>query len=208
MVKPEIKFKPKEHSFILGQTQSGKTYATSKLLLADNIPYIFINPQKEKIQGIKMNYTNDAEEIKRTLKSGYSINYIPSLNDDVATEELKYIIDYLFTCNFNKNKPVRVVIDETHIFSNSKTGKNAIKKIANRGLTYGLNAIFISQRGANVEYTALTQAKNHYIFSTLFEKEYFTRKGLDFNKIKNVLSNKKYHFIIYNGLEVKGPYKV
>lgn len=199
-----------KHSYIVGRTQSGKTYFSKYLADRFDGPVLFINPQKEKLQGyIKTNYENDINDIYRELRKKSKINYIPSVDDETAAKELKFLVDYLFQKKLPKFDPVLLVIDETHIFSNNKESKSTLRKIANRGLSYGINALFISQRFANVEYTTVTQSEQHFIFKIGFEKEYFTRKGVPYEEIKNKIDkNGKYSFMLWNGIDFNGPFKI
>jgi len=199
-----------KHTYIVGRTQSGKTYFSKWLADRFDGGVLFINPQKEKLRGyIKTDMNNDKADIYQELKKKSKINYIPSIDDKEAAKELKLLTDYLFSRKIPKFQPILFVIDETHIFSNDKESKRALKTIANRGLSYGINALFISQRFANVEYTTVTQSDQHFIFKIGFEREYFTRKGLDYDEIiKKIDKNGKYSFVLWNGINLTGPFKI
>lgn len=198
-----------EHSFILGKTQNGKTYFAYQEMKSTKQGVLFINPQKEKLQGfIKADGNNEIDLIIDQLRKGYKINYIPSLDDDIASKEIAYIVDELFKANFSKGAPIFLVLDETHIFNNFKEGKTAIRKVARRGLAYGINAIYISQRGSGL-LDMLSQCEKQYIFKSDFDKDYFKNKGLPFEDIvQRIDNNGKYSFVIWNGLELSKAYKL
>jgi hypothetical protein len=191
-------------------TQNGKTHFSIYLANKFKGPVLFINPQKERIKGfVKANCKDEIKDIARAMRAGDKINYIPSTDDEIAVMELAYIVEHLFKYPFAKNNPCLLVIDETHIFSNSKAGKLTLRKIANRGLSYGINALFISQRFANVEYTTVTQSEQHFIFKLGFEKEYFQRKGVPYEEIIRKIDKKgKYSFVVWDGMKFSDAQKI
>jgi len=200
-----------KHTFVCGMTQSGKTTFVMNRLKKSKCPVLFFNPQRVALGGNFI--TTDTrsavwQNVKRALKRGEKIDYIPDLSDRVAAAELEFLVNRLFEAGFTKDKPVILAIDEAHMVSDYKEGKRALRKVANRGLTFGVHAVFISQRPANVEYTILTQSDQHVIFKTGFEKEYFNRKGLDYDHIKNMIQAKGDHaYVVWNGYELSGAYR-
>lgn len=197
------------HSFVCGMTQNGKTHFVRKKLQETKQPVIFFNPQRESMPGfIEANKYHKPSQIMKALKMGKKINFITSLDDKETALELYFLTEQLFGAGLAKNNPVIFAVDETHIQNNYKEGKNALIKIANRGLTFGINAVFISQRPANVPYTIVTQADRHYIFKTGFEKEYFTRKGIDYKEVARLIEQAgKYAYVEFDGISINGPYK-
>lgn len=200
-----------KHTFVCGMTQSGKTTFVMNQLKKSKCPVIFFNPQNVKL-GREYISTNKRDAVwnyvLRALKRGEKINFVPDLDDDIAAKELQYLINQLFKAGFTKDKPCIIAIDEAHMMSDSKEGKRALRKVANRGLTYGVHAVFISQRPANVEYTILTQSDQHVIFKTGYEKEYFNRKGLNYDDIKRKIQAKGDHaYVVWNGYELAGAYR-
>lgn len=200
--------KDNEHSFVCGKTQNGKTYFVKEEVKVFKGGVLFINPQYVSLKGfIKSDMEDNIKDIISALKTGNKIDYRPSLDDKVASKELKYIVDKLFESNFNKKHNIKIVIDETHIFNDYKEGKLATKKLANRGLLFGLDTIFISQRFSKLM-DLVTQCENHYIFKTGMEKEYFIRKGIDYETLINKINKIKYSFCVFNGITLSGPYKI
>lgn len=196
------------HSFVCGMTQNGKTHFTRKKLQQTKQPVLFFNPQRETMKGfIKADKRHTPKQIITALKQGRKINYETSLSDEETALELYYLTERLFQAGLQKKDPIIFGIDEVHIQTSYKQGKQALIKIANRGLSFGINAVYISQRPANVPYTILTQSDVHFIFKTGFEKEYFTRKGIDYNKVKDMIETEKYSYVVYNGIDITGPYK-
>lgn len=200
-----------KHTFVCGMTQSGKTSFVINQLKKSHCPVLFFNPQRVDLG--RDYITTDVhsavwQHVLRALKRGEKIDYLPALSDRVAAAELEYIVNRLFEAGFTKDKPIIIAIDETHMVSDYKEGKRALRKVANRGLSFGVHAVFISQRPANVEYTILTQSDQHVIFKTGYEKEYFNRKGLDYEEIKSRIQAKGEHaYVVWNGYELTGAYR-
>ncbi len=202
------------HSFVCGMTQSGKTYFTIHELQKTRQPVLFFNPQNETVKGfIKATRLDNIDLIVKALKNGGKINYIPEFMgenaDFVASCEFCMLVETLFG-QFQKSKPIVFAIDEVHMLSNRKESKIALKRVANRGLTWGLNAVFISQRPADVPYTIYTQCDKQYIFFTGMEKEYFRRKGIDYEDLKHRIGNQKeaYNFCVYDNVNLEGAYRI
>ncbi len=197
------------HTFVCGMTQNGKTHFVRKKLQETKQPVLFFNPQREQMKGFVLaRKSNTLSQIVRALKNRLKINYVTSLSDEETAMELYCITERLFEAGFNKHNPVIFAIDETHINSDYKLGKQALIKIANRGLTFGINGVFISQRPANVPYTIVTQCDRHYIFKTGFEKEYFTRKGIDYNKVAKLIEEGgRFSYVEFDGININGPFK-
>ena len=200
-----------KHTFVCGMTQSGKTTFVMNQLKKSKCPVFFFNPQRVDLgsEYIRVNIkTAIWQHVLRALRRGEKIDFVPQLEDATASKELEFLVNRLFEAGFTKDKPVIVAIDEAHMVSDYKEGKRALRKVANRGLTYGVHAVFISQRPANVEYTILTQSDQHVIFKTGYEREYFTRKGLDYAEIKNKIQAKGDHaYVVWNGYELSGAYR-
>ncbi|MCT4564154.1 MAG: type IV secretory system conjugative DNA transfer family protein [Maledivibacter sp.] len=211
MVKPigEKEVFKGHHTFVCGMTQNGKTAFTVEKLKQTRQPVLFFNPQHEKVEGFVLaNIDHKPSQIIRALKMGLRVDYRASLDDEEASWELYYLVDNLFRAGFTKQDPIIFAIDEVHIQNDYKQGKKALKKVANRGLTFGIHAVFISQRPANVPLTIVTQADKHYIFKTGLEKEYFTRKGIKYDRVKDLIEQGgEYSYVEFDGASINGPYK-
>lgn len=195
------------HSTVIGITQSGKTFATSKTLSQVKEGVIFFNTQLVPMPNnfITCSANDNIKSIINAVKQGRKLNYLPQLDGDIRNLELIYIINALYTRG-NENK-IYLVVDEIHLYT-----KDALKKavqVATTGIRFGIYGIWISQRGANIDNTLMTQSNKFILFKTNMEAEYFKRYGIPGDVIKGKLESLgQYAYCEYDFHEVKGPYKV
>ena len=107
------------HSIVLGQTQQGKTYATEKILMAQDGGVLFFNTQLEDMNGyIKVDRNTSFKQIKGLLKIGKKLNYMPYPLLHIQMQEISYLINQLFdNGGFTKDNAIYVAIDEVHLFT-------------------------------------------------------------------------------------------
>lgn len=199
-----------EHVTVMGMTQYGKTYATLKTLEGLKEGVLFINPQQTKVPKsfIKATMENSAGDIWRVVKMGKKVNYETSDNLEVISMEIGRLIDGLYKIG---KLDCRVVIDECHLLSLSKdkSGLNAGKRLASTGLSRGFKTVFISQRPATVDNSFYTQSTRHILFNLgLNDYEYLSQKGFPVNEIKEKTYGKKYVFVEFDQMFVKGAYTI
>lgn len=195
------------HNTVIGITRSGKTYAIKKTLAGVKEGVIFFNTQHEEMPNTFINCTaaDNIESIKRAIRSGAKINYIPDLDSKIREKELIFIINALYQrSNISK---IYLVVDEVHLYE-----KDALKKliqVSTTGLRFGIYGIWISQRPANVDNTLMTQSEQFIIFRTNMESGYFDRYGIPADQIKDLLEKGgKYAYCIYDFINITGPFKV
>jgi hypothetical protein len=192
------------HSIVLGQTQTGKTYATEHILKAQNKGCIFFNTQLEDLKGfIKVNKGTSFKIIKNLLNKGQKLNYMPVPKLQIQEQEIKFLVAQLFEFgNFSKDKNIFVAIDEVHLFT--KSSQQAIERIATSGLKFGLNGIFLSQRPANMSNTLMSQSIEMLIFKCSMESQYFKNYDIPIEDIlAKIEANGKYSFCSYDFTIVK-----
>lgn len=195
------------HSTVIGITRSGKTYATKKSLANVKEGVIFFNTQLEKMPNsfIDVNSSDTINVVKKAIDKGLKINYKPHLDADVRSKELIKLIDMLY--QRSSTKKVYLVVDEVHLYE-----KESLKKliqVATTGLRFGINAIWISQRPANIDNTLMTQSNQFIIFRTNMESGYFDRYGIPADTIKDKLERAgEYSYCVYDFMDVKGAFKV
>lgn len=199
-----------EHATVMGMTQYGKTYATLKTLEGMKEGVLFINPQQTKVPKsfIKADMTNSASDIWRAVKMGQKVNYETSDSLEMISMEVGKLIDKLYEIG---KLDCRVVLDECHLLSLSKdkSGLNAGKRLASTGLSRGFKTIFISQRPATVDNSFYTQSTKHILFNLgLNDYEYLSQKGFPVKDIKEKTHGKKYVFVEFDQMEVKGAYTI
>lgn len=195
------------HSTVIGITRSGKTYATKKSLENVKESVLFFNTQLEDIPNnfIKVSGKDNIKVVINALGKGKKINYLPSLDSEVRTKELKLIIDYLYKRG-TSNK-IYLVVDEVHLYE--KEGLKALIQVATTGIRYNIFGVWISQRPANIDNTLMTQSNQFILFKTNMESEYFKRYGIPAEEInKRLQKGGQYSYCSYDFIDVFGAYKV
>jgi archaellum biogenesis ATPase FlaH len=197
------------HTIVLGQTQTGKTYATEHILKTQKQGVIFFNTQLETLRGyIQINKFTSFKIIKNLLNKGQKLNYTPVPKLQIQEQEIKFLVNQLFEFgNFSKEKNIFIAIDEVHLFA--KTSQQAIERIATSGLKFGLNGIFLSQRPANMSNTLMSQSIEMLIFKCSMESQYFKNYNIPIEKILGKIEkNGKYSFCTYDFTDVKEYNKI
>lgn len=197
------------HTFVTGATQQGKTHFMRRRVEQLKKTILFFNPQDEKMAGmIKAGASDDLGVIMAALKRGRKVNFIPSLDNSRAAVELAILIDGLFRSGWTKDHNMLLVVDECHLAKAHKEGERAVELVATRGLRFGVHAIFATQRPAYAHKAAFTQSDLHVIFRTQMEREYFAAKGIPNAEYERIIKDGgQYAYAVFNGLEMKGPFK-
>jgi archaellum biogenesis ATPase FlaH len=187
------------HVIVVGQTQNGKTYTVNHLLLKQKRGVLFFNTQLEDLTGyVKVNSKTAFSVIKKLLKKGYKVNYVPSSRLTIQSQEVSFIINQLFqNGEFTKKNFIYIVIDEVHLFK--KQALEEVCRIATGGLRFGLHGIFLSQRPANMDNTLMTQSTNVLVFKCNMESQYFKNYDIPIIEILELIEkNGKYSFCSYD----------
>lgn len=197
------------HSVVTGKTRHGKTYFVQKRLQTLKKPVLFFNPQRVPAPGMTTATSKNTEEqIIALLKKGGKVNYLPDIDNARASMELVYLIRALFDAGFTESRNIVLALDEIHLTRRSKPGEEAIENLATRGITFGLSAVFISQRPAYMSKAAYTMAEKHYLFLTGMERQYFTGKGIPYDDyLQRIQKGGKYSYVVFDGITLSGPYK-
>jgi hypothetical protein len=198
----------KEHATVLGITQHGKTYATVKTMEQMKEAVLFFNSQHTKVGNgwVTATSANTPEQIYKVLEKGKKVNYLPKdENLDLMSQELGLLADQAYKMG---RFDFRFVIDEVHLFwiTKNNKGKNALIRLATTGLGRGFKCIFLSQRGAKVDNTLLTQSTKHILFA-LGDNDYSYLKsnGFEVEGMKEKIKGEKYVFVEYDLKNTSNP---
>jgi DNA helicase HerA-like ATPase len=194
-----FKFNDTGHTIVLGRTQTGKTYATNKILLNQKKGVLFFNVQLEDLKNyITVNRNIPFQKIIDLLKKGHKLNYLPISRLEMSSQEITHIINKLFEVGgFSKKHNIFIVIDEVHLFK--KTSQQTIERIATSGIRFGLNGIFLSQRPAEMSNTLMTQSIEMLIFKCNMESQYFKNYDIPILEIlQSIENNGEYSFCSYD----------
>src|SRR5437764_2262809 len=202
----------KDHVVVIGATQYGKTTATIKTLENVKGPVFFFNTLHTAGTGaewVEAKGSNSIEQIIYGLKNGYKINYLPDSDIGTAGKQLKAIIDQFYQ-EGRKQINCVICIDEVHLFwlFKSGEGKKANLRLATTGLGFGLQTIWVSQRPALVDNTLYTQARKHIIFPVgKMDEAYLREAKFPIEEIISKHKNERYRFIVFDQMEVTGPFQ-
>lgn len=194
------------HTVVFGMTRHGKTYAMKKTLNVVKEGVFFFNTQHEEMPKNFRDATgaNSFEQIIDALERGQKINYLPALDKEKRQKELELIIRRLYD---GEKRNIRFVVDESHLFK--KSALNMLQEIATTGLRFGIKAVFITQRGALLDNTLISQSNKFVFFYTPnTDKEYFRGYGFPVEEIAEKINNEKYVFVTYDGKNLEGAYKI
>jgi len=217
-----------KHIFICGETGSGKTTIAEWLYKNCEGIAIFFNTQLEyRIEqdsdALVSSMSGFRDAWNAEEKSGFldppthkrkyhKICFNPDDDIDVARQQLDDLVDTLFSIGLKINKDakkpqiwVRLFIDEIHEYSEKGKEDKTVDRLWRRGRRYGIVAIGISQRPADVSHGILSQCPTHIIFKVnRYESPYFQRYKIpvffdDENNETNRWLHKKYHFAVFTG---------
>lgn len=197
---------PEAHMTVLGQTQHGKTHLIKNTLnTVKGGGVFFFNTQLEPMPKnfIEASGANSWEQILGALEAGKKINFIPTTDSEKRSKQLETIIKKLYD---GQKRDIRFVVDEAHLYKKGALSK--MQEIATTGLRFGIKGIWISQRGALLDNTLISQS-NFYVFFYLglTDQKYFREYGFPMEEIQSRINKEKYLFCTYDGKEIEGAYK-
>jgi hypothetical protein len=194
---------------VVGRTRSGKTYGTMKSLAAVKQGVLFFNTQLE--QDIPKNFSeadgsNSFEQIRSALRKGKKINFLPSTVDAKRKAQLTKIIDLFFDGSMDD---FYFVVDEVHLYTDDKEAKAALIRLATTGLRFGKRGVWISQRGAKIDNTLMSQSTRFIFYETSMEGQYYKNYSIPMEDISaRIVEGGKYSYCVFDCKTVEGAYKV
>lgn len=195
-----------EHTTVLGLTRHGKTYALKKTLSQAKEGVFFFNTQLETMPSnfVEASGDNSWEQIDYLLQQGKKVNFLPDTDKERRQKQLKIIIKNLYD---GSKRSVRFVVDEAHLFK--KDSLAMVQEIATTGLRFGIKGVFISQRGALMDNTLISQS-NKYVFFYMgqHDREYFKNYGFPMEDIQQRIGGEKYLFCTYDNKKIEGSFKI
>ena len=175
----------RRHTAIVGQTRSGKTYATRyilKKLQREGIHTIFFDPKHDDEYADlgAICYTPMQVYAKLLAKAG-AIVYRPNPEKNKRFEELTRVINLTFevskTAGFKRIKRV-IAIDEVQLMV-KKGGNDGIERLWTVGAGQGILGLAITQRIQLLNETIWSQSENKILFKVEDRPEYLRSRNLD-----------------------------
>lgn len=201
---------------VVGRTRSGKTYGVKKSLAAQKGGVLFFNTQLEDMPFTKADGSNNIEQIKAAMRAGKKINFMPSTVTAVRKAQLTYLINEFFD---GSDYDFHFVVDEVHLYTDERESKDACVRLATTGLRFGIKPIWISQRGAKVDNTLMTQSTLFVFYETNMEGNYYKQYGIPHEEIEQRINAMPLHhcpdgqkrtlaYCTFDGKKVDGAFKV
>jgi hypothetical protein len=207
-----------QHVFIGGKTGSGKTVFGATYFRDCAGFCIFFNTNEAYIVEDYADVTihsigelNDLMTDDNLSKENLKVCYSPKLaGEDISIEEVATVINMFFAIGSLAKKQVHgdpdnwgtIFIDEVQTWGD-KQGHPVIHKLWKRGRSYGIRAVGLSQRPADVSHTILTQSFEHVIFYVGdYDGPYFTKYGIPIEDHMEHIEYKSYRFVIWDGTKI------
>lgn len=205
-----INFGEDDHTTVVGRTRSGKTTGVVWSLQQDKRGVLFFNTQQIRFpRGWTVaTIDTDFDDLLDALISGDKIVYNPSR--EYRQQELSILIGLLYKASQARDGvlDIYLVVDEVHLFT--KAALKACIEVATTGIRWGIKAIWISQRPANIHNTLKTQSTRVVAFDiSQMETNYLNSYQMPAEAILNALrEGGKYSYVVYDGHDLKGAYRV
>lgn len=196
------------HSCVIGITGSGKTFGTVQSLKNVKEPVLFFNTKHDEQipkNFLIMTKDNSYIQLKRALVRERKINYLPSRDEREREKELVNIIRFLFSWF---GTPVYFVVDEVHLYGR-RNAYYKLMEVATTGRSYGIRAIWMSQRPANIDNNLMSQSEKFIVFKCSLENQYLKRYGFPVEEMEQKFKEGgKYSYLEFDLVNLVGPYKV
>ncbi len=201
------------HVIVVGKTQSGKTVFVSKYFEENEGINIFFNTNEiyavEKVADHIITTVQELIDILNELETNdVRICFNPQeAGEDITIQQLASVINMCFAIGAIAKRQAKgnapmwctIIIDEVQTWG-EKAGHPVIHKLWKRGWSYGIRAVGISQRPADVSHTILTQSYYHVIFYVgEYDHPYFRKYDIPIEEHMEHIEFKSYRFVIWDG---------
>ncbi len=175
----------RRHTAIIGQTRSGKTYATRfilKKLQGQGIHTIFFDPKHDDdYADLGVICYTPMQVYAKLLSKTPKIIYRPNPEKNKRQEELTRVINLTFevskTRGYKRIKRV-FAIDEVQLMV-KKGGNDGIERLWTVGAGQGILGLAITQRIQLLNETIWSQSENKILFKVEDRPEYLRSRNLD-----------------------------
>ncbi len=175
----------RRHTAIIGQTRSGKTYATRfilKKLQGQGIHTIFFDPKHDDdYADLGVICYTPMQVYAKLLSKTPKIIYRPNPEKNKRQEELTRVINLAFEVSKTKGyKRIKRVfaIDEVQLMV-KKGGNDGIERLWTVGAGQGILGLAITQRIQLLNETIWSQSENKILFKVEDRPEYLRSRNLD-----------------------------
>jgi DNA helicase HerA-like ATPase len=175
----------RRHTAIVGQTRSGKTYATRYILKAlqvKGIHTIFFDPKHDdEYANLGVICYTPMQVYAKLLSKTAAIVYRPNPEKNKRFEELTRVINLTFevskTAGYKRIKRV-IAIDEVQLMV-KKGGNDGVERLWTVGAGQGILGLAITQRIQLLNETIWSQSENKILFKVEDRPEYLRSRNLD-----------------------------
>lgn len=205
--KKAIDFGP-GHALVAGITGSGKTWGTVRSLAKKSEPVIFFNTKNDDTipsSYVQMDSGNSYMQLKRAITRGRKINFIPSRDEVQRARELRNMVHFLFDMG---KLELYFVVDEVQLYQ-TRGMMFKLMEISTTGRSFGIHAVWMSQRPARIDNDLMTQVEKFIMFQCPMENQYLKRYGFPTEDMDARLKKGgQYSFVEFDLANLSGPYKV
>lgn len=200
-----------QHESVCGVTRSGKSHYATARGREHPGPVLVIDPQDSQCWPWPRAGGGDAAgDVFR--QAGRGVVFVPSDNDKHARAQVAYLIGELFARAMATGpqgfarRPWLVLCDEAQVYAPQGGPDAGYGRIARRGLRWGIEGCFISQRPQDVSKAVLSQCTRHVIFWSEFQTQYWQRYGIPGDQVQLLLELGRKRFESKARPGVLGPF--
>ena len=195
------------HILLIGSTGSGKTFAAASMAhFLDS--FVFINTQRElSVTQVCQVSLDEPEEFQEAYEEGYrQIEYVPSMDKDVAREEVQTLREGIFEVGEVIKEEAQVLeipmwitvfLDESQVYAPLMTHKDG-EIIWNQGRGFGIRGVAISRQPQELSKDIVNNCEFELIFQLgHYALPYFQRFKIPIDEYQDWL-DKTHHFLLYD----------
>ena len=199
------------HILIIGTTGSGKTYAAAYML--DFLDaFVFVNTQRELEVTQKCQVSlDDPSELQEAMEEGYrGIEFVPSMDKDVAREEVQVLREQIFEIGETMKEKAHVLelptwitvfLDEAQVYAPLMTHKDG-EIFWNQGRGFGIRGVAISRQPQEISKDIVNNVEYELIFRLgHYALPYFTRFKIPIEQYQE-WTDKTHHFLLYDKISL------
>lgn len=204
------------HSSVVGATGSGKSTLAASLYRNAPGVAVYVDPSgDENVPGHTVDLretTFDPADMAEHSRIRVILPDGTGTDDDrVAMSRIQQILFELGNEIPNEKGRFYLFIDEAHeVAPLNADGDNPVVRLAKRGRSHNVRLFLISQSPADMSKKAVKQVRYHVVFALNdYSLDYLKRYGMPDEKVKSAVGSPDDHkFIIYDGYDLDGPFKL
>jgi len=201
------------HEAVSGMTRSGKSFYAAAAGRKHPGPLIVIDPQDSPCWfWPRADKRNSAAEVIAAAKGG-GVVYVPSWDDRQGRAEVALLAAEVVeaakasgAAAGRGNRAWLMIFDEAQVYAPEGGRPGGLHQVARQGLRWGVRAIFVSQRPADIAKAVCSQAERHTIFEPgAYGAPYFDKYGIDAQEVRRLLDDGRRQYA-HRAADGRGPW--